>query len=120
MEKFCKQSKGDKAKTSLKFEPFQKAKLQMVFGWVEKGTDLRRFKEVDDLRGRKCGKSTETAAVEWDIALNDGEYGAEIYCTANKKDQANIIFNECVNMRLQSNAQAAVSKKKKSNSYLTL
>ena len=47
MEKFCKQSKGDKAKTSLKFEPFQKAKLQMVFGWVEKGTDLRRFKEVD-------------------------------------------------------------------------
>lgn len=118
MEKFCKQSKGDKAKTSLKFEPFQKAKLQMVFGWVEKGTDLRRFKEVDDLRGRKCGKSTETAAVEWDIALNDGEYGAEIYCTANKKDQANIIFNECVNMRKQSNALAAVSKKRQSDIYI--
>lgn len=118
MEKFCRQSKGSKAKQLLRFEPFQKAKLQLVFGWVEKETNLRRFREVDDLRGRKCGKSTETAAVEWDIALNDGEYGAEIYCTANKKDQAKIIFNECVNMRMQSNALAAVSKKRQSDIYI--
>lgn len=118
MEKFCRQSKGDKAKSTLRFEPFQKAKLQMVFGWVEKETNLRRFREVDDLRGRKCGKSTETAAVEWDVALNDGEYGAEIYCTANKKDQANIIFNECVNMRKQSNALVAVSRKRQSDIYI--
>lgn len=118
MERFCRQSKGSKAKQLLRFEPFQKAKLQMVFGWVEKETNLRRFREVDDLRGRKCGKSTETAAVEWDIALNDGEYGAEIYCTANKKDQAKIIFNECVNMRTQSNALAAVSKKRQSDIYI--
>ena len=118
MEKFCKQSKGSKAKQPLKFEPFQKAKMQLVFGWVEKGTDLRRFREVDDLRGRKCGKSTETAAVEWDIALNDNEYGAEIYCTANKRDQAKIIFNECVNMRKQSNALASVSKKRQSDIYI--
>lgn len=118
MEKFCRQSKGTKAKQLLRFEPFQKAKLQLVFGWVEKETNLRRFREVDDLRGRKCGKSTETAAVEWDIALNDGEYGAEIYCTANKREQAKIIFNECVNMRLQSNALAAVSKKRQSDIYI--
>ena len=118
MEKFCRQSKGSKAKQLLQFEPFQKAKLQLVFGWVEKDTNLRRFREVDDLRGRKCGKSTETAAVEWDIALNDGEYGAEIYCTANKKDQAKIIFNECVNMRMQSNALAAMSKKRQSDIYI--
>ena len=120
MERFCKQSKGDGAKKLLKFELFQKAKLQMVFGWVEHGTNLRRFREVDDLRGRKCGKSTETAAVEWDVALNDGEYGAEIYCTANKKDQAKIIFNECVNMRKQSNALAAVSKKRQSDIYIEM
>lgn len=120
MEKFCRQSKGSNAKKLLRFEPFQKAKLQLVFGWVEKGTDIRRFKEVDDLRGRKCGKSTETAAVEWDIALNDHEYGAEIYCTANKKDQAKIIYNECVNMRKQSNALAAVSKKRQSDIYIDM
>lgn len=118
IERFCKGSKGSSAKKPLKLEPFQKAKLQLVFGWVEKGTNLRRFREVDDYRGRKCGKSTETAAVEWDVALNDGEYGAEIYCTANKKDQAKIIFNECVNMRAQSNALAAVSKKRQSDIYI--
>ncbi len=120
MERFCRQSKGEFAKQPIHFEPFQKAKLQLVFGWVEKGTNLRRFREVDDLRGRKCGKSTETAAVEWDMALDDGEYGAEIYCTANKKDQAKIIFNECCNMRLQSNALAAVSKKRQSDIYIEL
>lgn len=118
IERFCKGSKGSSAKKPLKLELFQKAKLQLVFGWLEKGTDLRRFREVDDYRGRKCGKSTETAAVEWDVALNDGEYGAEIYCTANKKDQAKIIFNECVNMRAQSNALAAVSKKRQSDIYI--
>lgn len=118
MEKFCRQSKGSKAKQLLRFEPFQKAKMQLVFGWVEKETNFRRFREVDDLRGRKCGKSTETAAVEWDVALNDNEYGAEIYCTANKKDQAKIIYNECVNMRKQSNSLAAVSKKRQSDIYI--
>ena len=61
MEKFCKHSKGKVARQPLKFELFQKAKLQLVFGWLEKETGLRRFREVVDIRGRKCGKSTETA-----------------------------------------------------------
>lgn len=118
MEKFCRHSKGSWAGRPVRFEPFQRAKLQMVFGWVDANTGLRRFKEVDDVRGRKCGKSTETAAVEWDVALNDNEGGVEVYCTANKKDQAKIIFEECVNMRKQSNALAAVSKKRQSDIYL--
>lgn len=118
MERFCRHSKGKMAGTLLRFEPFQKAKMQLVFGWVEKETNLRRFREVDDIRGRKCGKSTETAAVEWDIALNDGENGAEIYCTANKKDQAKIIFNECCNMRMQSKALMGVSNKRQSDIYI--
>ena len=63
IEKFCRTSKGSKnaAKKLIRLEPFQKAKLQLVFGWVEKETNFRRFREVDDYRGRKCGKSTETS-----------------------------------------------------------
>ena len=118
METFCRHSIGEFAGQRIKFEPFQKAKMQMVFGWVEKGTDLRRFREVDDIRGRKCGKSTETAAVEWDVALNDNEMGAQIYCTANKKDQAKIIFKECCNMRTQSKALMGVSTKRQSDIYI--
>lgn len=118
MERFCRHSKGRVAGKLIDLELFQKAKMQLVFGWVEKGTDLRRFKEVDDVRGRKNGKSTETAAVEWDIALNDGEKGAEIYCTANKRDQAKIIFTECANMQKQSKALMSVSKKRQTDIYI--
>lgn len=120
METFCKQSKSPFAGKPIKFELFQKAKLQLVFGWVQKDSGLRRFREVDDIRGRKNGKSTETAAVEWDVAVNDGEMGGEIYCTANKKDQARAIFDECSNMRTQSPELKAISKKRQSDIYIPL
>lgn len=120
IEKFCKLSKGKYMGKPIKLELFQKAKLHLVFGWLEKKSGLRRFREVVDVRGRKCGKSTETAAVEWDMAINDGEGGAEIYCTANKRDQANLIFNEAVNMRTQSPALRAISKKRQSDIYIPM
>lgn len=120
IERFCKHSKGRMARKPVRLELFQKAKLQLVFGWVEKETDLRRFREVVDIRGRKCGKSTETAAVEWDMLLNDGEGGAEIYCTANKKDQSMIVFNEAANMRSQSPALKAITKKRQSDIYFPM
>lgn len=117
IERFCKHSKGKFARQPVKLELFQKAKIQLAFGWRYKGTQLRRFKEVVDIRGRKCGKSTETAAVEWDVFLNDRENGPEVYCTANKKDQANLIYTECVNMRTQSPELKAVTKKRQSDIY---
>lgn len=117
IEKFCKHSKGRFARKPVELELFQKAKLQLVFGWLYKDTRYRRINEVVDLRGRKCGKSTETAAVEWDVLLNDNEFGAEIYCAANKRDQANIIYSEAVNMRLQSPALSAVTKKRQGDIY---
>ena len=120
IERFCKHSKGKFARKPVKLELFQKAKIQLVFGWRNKETKLRRFKEVVDIRGRKCGKSTETAAVEWDVFLNDKENGPEVYCTANKKDQANLIYSECVNMRLQSPELKAITKKRQSDIYCQL
>lgn len=117
IERFCKHSKGKFARKPVKLELFQKAKIQLVFGWRNKDTKLRRFKEVVDIRGRKCGKSTETAAVEWDVFLNDHENGPEVYCTANKKDQASLIYSECVNMRTQSPELKAITKKRQSDIY---
>lgn len=117
IERFCKHSKGKFAGKPVLLEPFQKAKIQLVFGWREIESKNRRFQEIVDIRGRKCGKSTETAAVEWDVLLNDNEGGPEVYCTANKKDQANLIYSECVNMRTQSPELKAVSKKRQSDIY---
>ena len=117
IERFCKHSKGKFAGQPVKLELFQKAKIQLVFGWLKKSNNKRRFRKVVDIRARKCGKSTETAAVSWDVFLNDKEAGPEVYCTANKKDQANIIYNECVNMRLQSPELKAITKKRQSDIY---
>lgn len=117
IERFCKHSKGKFAGQPVKLELFQKAKLQLAFGWLKKENKKRRFRRVIDIRARKCGKSTETAAVSWDVFLNDKEAGPEVYCTANKKDQANIIYNECVNMRLQSPELKAITKKRQSDIY---
>jgi phage terminase large subunit-like protein len=120
VERFCKHSKGKFAGKNIYLELFQKAKFQLFFGWKEKATGKRRFREVVDIRGRKCGKSTETAAAEWDALVNDKEQGPEVYCTANKKDQANIIYQECVNMRLQSPSLKAITRKRQSDIYCDL
>ena len=53
IERFCKHSKGKFAGNPVQLEPFQKAKIQLVFGWKEIETDYRRIQEVVDIRGRK-------------------------------------------------------------------
>jgi phage terminase large subunit-like protein len=117
IERFCKNSKGKWGGQPIELELFQKAKIQLVYGWLEKGTGHRRFREVVDIRARKNGKSTETAAVTLYSLIADGEKGAEIYTCANKLDQAKIVFNEAVNMRAQSPALKAVTKKRQSDIY---
>jgi len=118
IETFCHHSKGKWCGKPFKLEPFQKAKMQLVFGWLDKETHKRRFREVVDIRGRKCGKSSETAAVELYCLVADGEAGAEVYCTANKLDQAKLVFNEAVNMRQQSMSIKKVTKKRQSDIYM--
>ena len=117
MQRFCRQSKGKAGKQLIHFELFQLAKMQLVFGWREKATGFRRFREVFDLRGRKCGKSTETSSVLHDMLLNDGENGPEIYCAANSRDQADQVFSEAANMRLQSPALRSLEKKRQTDIY---
>lgn len=117
IEQFCRHYEGEWAGKNIELELFQKAKIQLVFGWLEKDTGYRRFREVIDIRGRKCGKSTETAAVELYSLIADGEGGAQVWCTANKKDQAKIIFNAAVAMRQQSPALKSITKKRQSDIY---
>jgi phage terminase large subunit-like protein len=119
IERFCKNSKGKWGGQPIELELFQKAKIQLAYGWLEKGTGHRRFREVVDIRARKNGKSTETAAVTLYSLIADGEKGAEIYTCANKLDQAKIVFNEAVNMRAQSPALKAVTKKRQSDIYFS-
>lgn len=62
VERFCKQSQGTLGE-SLTLELFQKAFIQLLFGWLERATGYRRFRETLFLVGRKNGKSTLLAAL---------------------------------------------------------
>lgn len=116
IETFCKHSKGKWSGKNVVLELFQRAKIQLAFGWVD-ANGKRRFREVIDLRARKCGKSTETAGVSLYMLIADGEGGAECYAVANKLDQAKLVFNECNNMRTQSKAIRSMTKKRQSDIY---
>lgn len=117
IERFCRHYEGEWAGKKIELELFQKAKIQLAYGWIEKATGFRRFREVVDIRARKCGKSTETAGVELFSLIGDNEGGAQVCCTANKKDQAAIIFKSAVAMREQSPALRSISRKRQSDIY---
>lgn len=100
IELFCKTPSG-KIGTPLKLELFQRARLQAIFGFVD-DNDLRQYQEVLIVEGRKNGKTTETAAVELDLLVNDGEGAPQIYNLATKREQAALGYDAVVKMVKQS------------------
>lgn len=100
IERFCHVPAGN-IKTKIRLELFQKARMQAAFGFVD-DNGLRQYNEVLIIEGRKNGKTTECAAVELDLLMNDQEGAPEIYNVATKLDQAKKGYNAACNMRLQS------------------
>lgn len=115
-EKFCKQSQGVIG-APLKLELFQKAYIQALFGFLEKDTGYRRFRETMFLVGRKNGKSTLLAAIALYMLIADYEGAAEVYSVATKKDQAKKVLTEAINMVKQSPELRAVLKKRRNDLY---
>lgn len=120
IEKFCKHSKGEWAGKPVKLELFQKAFISALFGFVDKNTGFRKYKETLFMVARKNGKSTMLAGIALYMLIADNEPGAEIYSTATKKDQARIIFDETHNMIKQSPELNRFIKKRKSDLYFPL
>lgn len=115
-ERFCKQSQGVTG-APLVLELFQKAYIQALFGFLEKETGFRRYRETMFLVGRKNGKSTLLAAIALYLLIADHEGAAEIYSVATKKDQAKKVLTEAVNMVKQSPELRAVLKKRRNDLY---
>lgn len=116
VERFCKQPQGQLG-TPITLELFQKARWQAIFGFVHEKTRLRQYQEVMIVEGRKNGKTTEGAALELDLLVNDGEGAPEIYSIATKRDQAAKSYNACVNMRLQSPELRGAIRKRQGDLY---
>lgn len=110
IETFCRHYQGDRAGETVRLELFQKAFVQTLFGWLEKETGLRRFREYFFEVARKHGKSFLSACIAVYMLVADGEPGAEIYSAATKLDQAKIIYNAAKNIIDQSEELRALVK----------
>lgn len=93
IETFCRHYQGELAGQRVKLDLWQKAFVQNTFGWLERKTDTRRFREYLLEVPRKHGKSFLSGCIATYMLVADGEAGAEIYTLATKLDQAKIVFD---------------------------
>ncbi len=117
IERFCKQSKGEWAGQGICLELFQKAYIQALYGFVDRDTGCRQYRESFFLVGRKNGKTTMLAGLALYMLTSDGEGGAEVYSTATKYAQARLLFDEAHNMIKQSPALSKHFRKRKNDLY---
>lgn len=98
LERYCRQSKGKSGGKLLKLQLWQKAFLAAAFGFVDKETGLRKYREACLIVARKNGKSTLGSGVGNYMVFADKEKGPEVVSAATKKDQAKVVWNEARNM----------------------
>lgn len=120
IENFCRHYQGEHAGELVKLELFQKAFIQTLFGWLEKETNLRRFREYFFEVARKHGKSFLSACIAIYMLVADGEDGAEVYSAATKLDQAKIIYNASKNVVEQSRDLNALVKSTREGLYFKM
>lgn len=79
-------------KNRLEFQPWQCFIEANLFGWLNRETGKRRFREAYEEVPRKNGKSIRLAARGIYLFCADGEAGAEVYSGATTEKQAYEIF----------------------------
>ncbi len=117
IEKFCKHTKSPFNGEPFILELWEKALLQVSYGFKFAETGLRRFNEVVLLVARKNGKTTFIAGIDLaEFFLSQG--GADIVCASNTNDQASILFEEINNMREQSKVLSKDKRSRKNIFYI--
>ena len=91
MLQYHDENDGNKLK-QLELRGFQRFILGSIFGWYKDG--VRRFSEAYVEMARKNGKSFLSGIVAGYMSYVDTVQDAQIYCTATKKQQANIVWRE--------------------------
>lgn len=79
-------------------QPSQRFQLGCLFGWKSRNTGFRRFRRAYIEQGKGNGKTPMSAGIGLYGLLADGEAGAQIYSAATTKDQADILFQDAVQM----------------------
>lgn len=81
-------------------EVWEKALISVIFGIINPTNDLRAFREVVLLIGRKNGKSILASAIANYVFREEGGFGARVYNVAPKIDQADIVYMNAWTMAL--------------------
>ena len=76
-----------------KLELWQKALVSAVFGFIDKETGFRQYREIFLFIGRKNAKSVLGAAIALYLLVADGEDAPELYTSATDRHQAKIVWN---------------------------
>ena len=115
IENFCHHSKG--RNDLLRLELWQKAIVCCMFGVVD-SQNIRIFREIFIVIGRKNGKSLFASAIIAYMAFLEPEYGQEIYCLAPKLDQAALVYDGFYKMVQAEEELNELAVKRRSDIYL--
>lgn len=85
--------KGPEAGKPLRLMDWQRFVMANLFGFYERGTDSRRFRQGTVWVPRGNGKTSIAAPIALYLTFVEGEGGAEGYAAAVTRDQARILFD---------------------------
>lgn len=117
VETFCRHHEGALAPQLIVLELWQKAFLSVVFGIVD-ANGFRQFTEIVLIIGRKNGKTLFAAAIASYCTFADGEYGARIYFTAPKLEQAALCYEAYYQMISKDEELDALAKRRRTDIYV--
>jgi len=96
-EKRLRLSEGQFDGIPFNLEPPQVFIIGSIYGWI-KEDGFRRFRRAYIEQGKGNGKSPLAGGIGLYGLMADQEPGAQIYSAASKKEQAEILFRDAVNM----------------------
>jgi phage terminase large subunit-like protein len=98
IENLCKLSVGEWEAQPLLLMPYQQDFIWRCYGWLDKSTGLRRFREAFLMVAKKNGKSPLISALGLYHLTGDGENAPEVYINAAAREQATIVYREASRM----------------------
>ena len=113
---FCRHHEGPLAPGLITLELWQKALVSILFGVLD-AEGLRQFREAFIVMARKNGKTLLAAAIAAYMTYCDGEYGARVYFTAPKLEQASLCYEAFYQMILKEPELSSLAKKRRSDIY---
>ncbi len=117
IQTFCRHHEGALAPGRIRLELWQKALISVIFGIVD-DENVRVFREILIVMGRKNGKTLLAACLMALILYLDPDYGKRVYTVATKLDQARLSYEALFQMIQKEPELADITKKRRTDIYI--